>query len=130
MNPKDRVSAPRMAEILEKDPHAVLIDVRPENEFNIAHHPKAINVPINSFMRSFDGFQTLWHICKESEPDNRQKPLTKFYFICRRGNDSQRVLLHCKTSAAIRGNKQLEVADVIGGYLSWKSEVDPNFPEY
>lgn len=115
-------------DVLKADQEAVLIDVRPENEFQIAHHPKAKNVPINRFIRTKEGFQILWHYCKELDPSTKDKPVTKCFFICRRGNDSQRVLLHCK--AALHGSKQLEIADVIGGYEAWKAEVDPSFPEY
>ncbi|KAE9555611.1 hypothetical protein FO519_001189 [Halicephalobus sp. NKZ332] len=126
--PEDRITPKKLEEILKNDEDAVLVDVRPENEFEIAHHPKAINVPINRFIRTKEGFQTLLHHCKELDPSKKEKPVTKCFFICRRGNDSQRVLLHCK--AALHGPKQLEVADIIGGYEAWKTEVDPNFPEY
>jgi len=126
--PEDRVTVKKLEEIFKEDQDAVLIDVRPENEFQIAHHPKAKNVPINRFIRTKEGFQILWHYCKELDPSKKDKSVTKCFFICRRGNDSQRVLLHCK--AALHGSKQLEIADVIGGYEAWKAEVDPNFPEY
>jgi adenylyltransferase/sulfurtransferase len=120
-----RVTSNELLESLKNDQDAILIDVRPINEFKIAHHPRATNIPINEFSYEKGGLQTVMHLCKKN---GDEEPPNKCFLICRRGNDSYRVLLLLK--ARFYGDKALDVVDVIGGYDSWRKDVDPNYPAY
>lgn len=73
MPPAHRITPQQLHDELEKDDKAVLIDVRPINEFKIAHHPRATNVPIECFVFEKGGLQTVSHLCKKPDEDSYNK---------------------------------------------------------
>ncbi|XP_039954832.1 adenylyltransferase and sulfurtransferase MOCS3-2 [Bactrocera tryoni] len=100
---------------MRSQPH-LLIDVRPQNEFEICRLPSSVNVPLkeilnNKFIERF-----------ANELADEKLPIV---VLCRRGNDSQIAVQHmCNKfpSHAIR--------DLIGGLYAWHYKVDKDFPIY
>lgn len=112
----ERISVHDYKNLLDNQVPHLLIDVRSRNEYEICRLESSINIPVSDILdenRSKD-------IC------NRifQKDLP-IYVVCRRGNDSQRVVKHLKTNMA-----GLESQDLIGGLHEWSRAIDPQFPVY
>uniref|UniRef100_A0A7E4ZVE2 Rhodanese domain-containing protein n=1 Tax=Panagrellus redivivus TaxID=6233 RepID=A0A7E4ZVE2_PANRE len=128
-HPQDRMTVTELKEALKTDKDNILfVDVRPAHEFAIAHHPLATNIPITDFENSHETpTLSVKQWCQRNRPYNR------CIFICRRGNDSQRVVMLLKSfflsTLEVDGFK-LPIKDVIGGYEAWRSEIDPKFPTY
>ena len=135
----------------------VLVDVREKQDFEMCHIEGSFNLPF-SIVGKAERFPN-WI---DEEPHARLKPegynpisqLKKLlrnngdpevYFICRYGNDSQKVLeyfwngnLECLNDEKKEGNEEetefvrpdIFKADIKGGLRAWSQEVDPTFPEY
>lgn len=94
-----------------------MIDVRSSNEFEICQIDSSINIPVTELMDKY----------RSKEVFNEKIRLKDLpvYVVCRRGNDSQRVVRYLKTNFDI-----LECQDLVGGLHAWAKYVDQNFPVY
>lgn len=119
----------------------LLLDVRPKEQFSIASLPGSVSLPFNADNpRTHATYvQQLLHLLDEqfgAHSDHMEEdaqpytegdsPVTRpvMYVICRRGNDSQRVV-NLLNQAGVHG-----AVDVAGGLQGWSSEADPGFPIY
>uniref|UniRef100_A0A914D4Y4 Adenylyltransferase and sulfurtransferase MOCS3 homolog n=1 Tax=Acrobeloides nanus TaxID=290746 RepID=A0A914D4Y4_9BILA len=96
----------------------ILIDTRPENEYEICHLPEAINIPMHTLNK-----KNLLEIEKRIGISEEYDKTV--YVICRRGNDSQLAVQLLNDSF-----KNLKFQDIIGGYEKWSELVDMSFPIY
>lgn len=102
-------------EELHKSQYRTLIDVRPSVEFGICALADSVNVPFYPLMEGKSGVE-------EEIPTDTTKPV---YLLCRAGINSQVAVQFLKVRYPEHTFK-----DVVGGLLSWSSEVDPEFPMY
>ncbi|RXK37431.1 hypothetical protein M231_05331 [Tremella mesenterica] len=145
-----RVQVKKLVEIFEDMENTVVIDTRPEVEYDMCHLPLTINIPLSDILRS-----------PSSIPKSQ-----RVVFICKRGNDSliaarsyemylskNVILSHTEDSipatqsvstppgsdSAVGSNGDSDdgqnkvnvlVTDVIGGLEAWSREVDETFPIY
>ena len=118
-----RVSCSRLSERMEEavgrggDRDFVLLDVRPRPEFDFAHLPGSVTLPMEDLEEAASGGEGAG---LGAYVDNGKDVLV----VCRRGNDSQ---------VAVRRLEEAGVAnafDVEGGLQSWSKTVDPTFPLY
>lgn len=93
-------------------PHT-LIDVRPPAHFSICSLPNSQNIPWSDLhSMSKDQLQNL----------TLDSPI---YVVCRRGNDSQKAVLHIRSLL-----QRNDVWDIAGGLEAWSREVDDQLPLY
>ena len=118
-----RVSCSRLSERMEEavgrggDRDFVLLDVRPRPEFDFAHLPGSVSLPMEDLEEAASGGEGAG---LGAYVDNGKDVLV----VCRRGNDSQ---------VAVRRLEEAGLAnafDVEGGLQSWSKTVDPTFPLY
>ncbi|EIW65488.1 hypothetical protein TREMEDRAFT_36246 [Tremella mesenterica DSM 1558] len=109
----------KLVEIFEDMENTVVIDTRPEVEYDMCHLPLTINIPLSDILRS-----------PSSIPKSQQ-----VIFICKRGNDS--LIAARDSDVGSAGDCDVEqnmvnvlVTDVIGGLEAWSREVDETFPIY
>ena len=98
----DEISVQELSEILEKDPSAVLIDVREQEEFNEVNL-SGVLIPMSEIQDRFS------EIPKEGT----------VYVHCRSGKRSRTAIEFLKTKGY--GN----CMNVTGGILAWLNEVNP-----
>ena len=121
IDPRERVmpgqAKAEMDESLSKGEDLMLLDVRPADQFNMAHLSGAINIPISELDRR------IGEVVVGSEA------VKSIYVICRRGNQSQRAVLKLREAFSGNGvNERLRVVDIVGGTTQWASDVDPTMP--
>ena len=93
---------------------ALLIDVRPVNQYEICHIDDSVNIPFADLSSSID--------CLLSQTGNNlDHPIVT---VCRRGNQSQHAVV------LLRKYGFTNVRDIIGGMRQWALEVDPDCPIY
>lgn len=122
---------------LAAEPGAVVVDVRPAEQFSICHLPGALHAPYKHFDRHLGtirqrlagGSPAAAGAAGAAAPSgaatsDEQGPPPPLYVVCRRGNDSQRAV------AALRAAGIRHSVDVVGGMEGWAREVDPSFPTY
>jgi molybdopterin/thiamine biosynthesis adenylyltransferase/rhodanese-related sulfurtransferase len=108
MNP-DEVTVQDMKRALDDPKSGIkVIDVREQNEYDIAHVPGAQLLPMSQIDQRF------------TELDPNQQ----YYIHCHHGGRSMRVLLLLRE----RGFKHLK--NVQGGIDAWSAEIDPSVPRY
>lgn len=107
----------------------LILDVRPEVEFAIAHLPNSQSMPWRQIDADPSGFYQQiigWH---------RDDQGPRVFVVCRRGNDS-RLACHALSAAAAAHDSQaspkrpLKFVNVKGGLRAWSTEVDSSFPVY
>ena len=59
------------------------------------------------------------------QPSNVVCSRLSVYVVCRRGNDSQKVVLALRESLS---SLHMSVKDIIGGLHIWAKDVDPSLP--
>ncbi|PRW57410.1 Adenylyltransferase and sulfurtransferase MOCS3 [Chlorella sorokiniana] len=140
----ERITPRELQQRLAAEPGALVLDVRPLEQFNICHLPGAMHTPYKYFDRHLDAIRTRLGASAAAQPataagaanaaaagdtaaeqngtDTASSP--PFYVVCRRGNDSQRAL------AALRRAGISQGIDVVGGMEGWAREVDTSFPTY
>lgn len=96
---------------------AVLLDVRPKEQFQITKLSNSINIPWDHTFKKLDSVESYL-------PETFDKENDKIYVICRYGNDSQ-----------LATKKLLDlgftnVKDIIGGLNKWSDEIDAKIPKY
>ena len=145
-HPPARCRLPRR---LAAQPGALLLDVRPAEQFNVCHLPGALHAPYKRFDACLPEIRRRLAAAGSEQPAagneaqaNGGEPANgaaqtngaaqasgssappPLYVVCRRGNDSQRAV------AALRAAGISHAVDVVGGMEGWAREVDPGFPTY
>lgn len=138
---EERITPAELQQRLASQPDAVLLDVRPAEQFNICHLPGALHTPYKHFDRHVDAVKERLAAAaqgqaaqapsaagqQDGQPDGSAggvQPQPPLYVVCRRGNDSQRAV------ARLRQLGIKHAVDVVGGMEAWAREVDPSFPTY
>lgn len=128
LSSEERVSAREYALLKEagKKEH-VLVDVREKVQFDICSIPGSINVPFSKFqggpVARFGG---------EASPDWLPPSLpdgAPIYVVCRLGNDSQVVTKKLKEAGLDMDGKRY-IGDILGGFKTWREQVDSSWPDY
>ena len=115
---------------LRHDPSTplILIDVREPVEYNIAHIPKSINLPLSRI--SQDPENSINELEQRLGTTNASAG-SQLYFICRLGNDSQIAMHKFRNTAKMREDTKYELkGDIKGGLAAWAQHVDGGFPDY
>eukprot|EP00794_Sanderia_malayensis_P018538 gene18538-20399_t len=118
----ERISVEQYKNIVDQREEHLLIDVRPEVEFDICSFAQAKNFPISRFSdtNEVDNLLRTFQSC--SQP---------VYVICRQGNDSQMAVLQLKNGLEKQGcDSSLIVKDISGGLAAWSAKIDSTFPVY
>ncbi|XP_078049451.1 ubiquitin-like activating enzyme 4 isoform X1 [Augochlora pura] len=101
----------------------MLIDVRSPEEFEICHLKNSINIPLHK-IKSDETISSIKYMVEEIKDENDKFGL---YVMCRRGNDSQKVVKHLQK---VLGETDFEIKDIIGGIHAWSKKIDHTFPVY
>jgi adenylyltransferase/sulfurtransferase len=112
-----RISANDFAR-MPRDGSNMLIDVRDETQYSICALRGSINVP-------WTGNATSW-LDKAAQNGILADELRQKYVVCRVGNDSQLAAKAMMEHASL----PIEVKDIMGGFKSWRQEVDHEWPDY
>lgn len=116
--------------ILHRSPRTplLLIDVREPVEFNIAHIPGSVNLPLS--LISHHPEESIDKLEKELEAAKAGEG-SQVHFICRLGNDSQIAVHKLRGILRFRDHPKYEIkGDVKGGLAAWTKHVDKGFPDY
>lgn len=115
--PEERLSVTLGRERLQKDKRAILVDVRPKEQFLITSLANSINI---EWERTLCRAQSITQYL----PPHFNSEEDRIYVICRYGNDSRNAVKKFKAL----GFKN--VFDLVGGIDRWSLEVDPRIPKY
>ncbi|OKL62044.1 Adenylyltransferase and sulfurtransferase uba4 [Talaromyces atroroseus] len=129
---EERVSVRDFQPIYTSKKPYTLVDVRDPVQFGICSLESSINIPITKILHG--------KIAKDvnateqpqsSLPSEITSPdsTDPIYFICRLGNDSQLAVRRLK-ELGLDQDGQRYIGDIRGGFRAWKSEIDPEWPEY
>lgn len=113
----------QLSEALKEE--ALVIDVRPPVEYDIASLSPSTNIPFRSLQSEPE--HSLSIIAKLAQ--QRGSGPCPIYLICRKGNDSllaQRML----SSVHATNSSQLLFINVRGGLRAWSKRIDESFPVY
>lgn len=120
LRPEERITVQDLRTALKEKGKPVVLDVRPQTEFEICRLPGSFNIPLTELGTS--AAQNKLHDIITQSP-NPNEPV---YVICRRGNDSQRAVK--KLRELIHVNQ--DFFDVRGGLHAWAKDIDHTFPIY
>lgn len=112
-----RMSARDFSKVLDHQ-KAVLIDVRPSEQFGITSIPNSINISWEHNLANMDSID-------EYLPSGFDKNVDQIYVVCRYGKDSQLATRKLKDELGFR-----KVKDIKGGINKWSIDVDPTIPIY
>ncbi|QKX54500.1 uncharacterized protein TRUGW13939_01587 [Talaromyces rugulosus] len=132
LSAQERISADEYKQILETKQSCTVIDVRDQTQFGICKLENSINIPITQLMNetattNVDVTERLRSLLPPNTPAVDDKD--PIYFVCRLGNDSQLAVQKFKELGLDRNGERF-IGDIRGGFKSWKSDVDPEWPEY
>ncbi|XP_044761027.1 adenylyltransferase and sulfurtransferase MOCS3 [Coccinella septempunctata] len=99
----------------------IVIDVRPKIEYEFCKLPGTINIPY-SYIINEKNLHDLTDVI-----NSYKSKTSTIHFICRRGNDSQRVVNYLKN---IYTDKSLTLLNISGGLYAYSKHIDPSFPIY
>jgi len=120
LNRDQRITAKDFADTASKHPH-ILIDVRSKVEYEICSLNESINIPISDILAEKNMNNIITTVKQNHD----------VYFVCKRGNDSQKAVLkaieYTKKNGHTCANK---FKDLIGGLTAWSINIDNNFPLY
>jgi len=120
----------------EGRPH-LLVDVREKVQFDICSIPNSQSKSPSTCSPPFEATPPV----SLSDKKNADIPLRQLsghlqaldqsgvpiFFVCRRGNDSQKAVRLFKEAFPASGAGAM---DLVGGLQSWATDVDPSFPVY
>ncbi|GEQ67748.1 hypothetical protein JCM33374_g1413 [Metschnikowia sp. JCM 33374] len=115
---ENRKSVHELAEKLQANASLLVLDVRPKDQFEIAHLPNALNIDWERTLSKADAID-------EYLPPNFSKEKDEVFVMCRYGNDSQLAARRLISELGFRN-----VQDVRGGINKWSLEIDRNVPIY
>lgn len=102
----------------------ILLDVRPEIQYQITHIPGSINIPRLKLVYKDGDNESYKLLMSKYESLCEIDPNTKIIVICRRGNESQ-------LATEFLWDKGIKsVIDVIGGLLDYSKIIDNDIPIY
>lgn len=99
----------------------IVLDVRPTIEYEFCKLPNTINLPY-SYIINEKNFEDLTKMM-----NSYKSKTSKIYFLCRRGNDSQRAVKFVKN---ILADESLSLFNISGGLYAYSKNIDPSFPIY
>ena len=118
LNKNERIS---MNKYITIDPNThILVDVRSKQEFEICYINNSINIPIDE-------------VLAQTKPDaliNILSGQKDVYFLCRRGNDSQKAVREILKYTNIHKPRKIYIKDIIGSLETWNKHIDNSFPLY
>ena len=94
--------------------------MRDKTHFELCHLKGSVNVPNDKFSR----------LVKDGSYGGRKDILRHKHdisVICRLGNDSQIAVKALKDAGVCR---DASIKDVKGGFMAWRQDVDPKWPDY
>lgn len=101
---------------IRDDVTAVVVDVRPKEQFLITSLPGSVNIEWEHVLSKADDISLYLPQAFDSTKDT-------LFVICRYGNDSR-----CAARKLL--DMGFNVRDVLGGITRWSAEVDPSIPVY
>ena len=136
LSPQERVSATAFAQSVNSDLNVasdapILIDVRPEVQFQLCHLEGSHNIPFStlSSLPQDTNSNAQSAFDKATKSILQASPPQPIYVVCRLGNDSQTVVRQFKKMGLSEGGKRW-IGDIEGGLTAWRRQVDPEFPDY
>lgn len=105
------------------DKSHLLIDVRSPEEFRICHLKNSVNIPLKDIHNN----STVELIKEKIQKLEGIDKNVEIFVMCRRGNDSQKAVIHLRE---LFKTQSLKVKDVIGGIHAWSKKIDSTFPIY
>lgn len=121
--PFERLSVTEYKEqVMDAKKDHVLIDVRPQVEQDIVKLPHAETIPLGELTNGRNGIDRVSKLISEAGTKN-------VYFICRRGNASQKAVRFVKDNLS-GSDDELEVKDLVGGLTAWRDLIDPSIASY
>ena len=131
LDENERISAKELQSVRgNSSAQALVLDVREKVQYDICHLEESVNIPYSSIE------SLLSH--KSSQNTDVPTDLSDIldgssrndiYVLCRFGNNSQLAVRKLK-ELGIDNNGERYIGDVKGGLRAWKTEVDPQWPEY
>ncbi|KAI9681633.1 MAG: Urmylation protein [Trizodia sp. TS-e1964] len=118
LSPSERVSATEFSSRRASAQPCFLIDVREAVQFDICSLPGSVNAPLSELEAALPS------LLPAALP-----PTTPIFVICRLGNDSQLAVQQMKFAGLDLGGRRF-VGDVRDGFMAWRNDVDPSWPEY
>ena len=118
LNDNERISVNEYITI-DRDTH-ILVDVRSKQEFEICYINNSINIPTDE-------------VLAQTKPDaliNILSGQKDIYFLCRRGNDSQKAVREILKYTNIHKPRKIYIKDIIGSLETWNKHIDNSFPLY
>jgi rhodanese-related sulfurtransferase len=120
----EQVDVTQLSEAMKES--ALVIDVRPQVEYEIASLSPTTNIPFRSLQCELEQTRSMITKLAQQQKGNGQCPV---YLVCRKGNDSllaQRALSQVDAATS----SQLHFVNVRGGLQAWSEKVDESFPVY
>lgn len=129
LEPEERVTVEEYKQVLDSNEPHLLIDVRPQLQQDIVKLDNAISIPLGQIVKG-DGIDKITTLIGE-KLDQTSDVKKKIFFMCRRGNASQKAVRELKNRLGTKiEDDNLEIKDVIGGISKWGEKIDPEMPMY
>jgi adenylyltransferase and sulfurtransferase len=131
LDSSERINATQLSSAISSNDHCVIVDTRPQVQFDICSLPKTLNVPMK-MLQDTEQQQRILDLTRQLRDQSLASAQTNarhadLIFLCRRGNDSQYATRQFKQLEAFSG---VIIKDVEGGLEEWARVVDPSFPKY
>ncbi|XP_053566995.1 adenylyltransferase and sulfurtransferase MOCS3 [Bombina bombina] len=129
LSSEERISVQDYKKILDEQIPHILIDVRPQPEFDICQLPHTVHIPLSRLEEKSDKWIHFLR-AKIAEINHDEKvSKKKVIVICKLGNDSQKAV---KILQELSGKEVdlLDTKDVQGGLMAWAAKIDSTFPQY
>ncbi|XP_053200513.1 adenylyltransferase and sulfurtransferase MOCS3-like [Panonychus citri] len=121
LTPEERITCQEYKEtIVDTNTPHLLIDVRSSLQASIVKLPNAINLPLDVINRP-NGLDSIKELIDSKKVD-------KVFFMCRRGNASQKACRLVKDNLV--NCHLIQFKDIIGGITAWAKEIDQQIPIY
>ncbi|CAF1464933.1 unnamed protein product [Rotaria magnacalcarata] len=121
LNSNERMTADDLA---KSTTASFIIDVRPEQELNIAHFENSFHLPMDRLLYNNNDEQL------RNELRTNIEKHQQIVIVCRRGNDSQLAVKRLKELLPDIDNIDEKVKDLVGGFQAWHTDIDSTFPLY
>lgn len=117
----NQMSVQQLKQLIDEKPsNILLIDVRYKSEYEMAHLPGAVLVPMPE-INSGKGIAKIKQLIKEKRQTSSEEPTV--IVMCKAGVRSAKALVQLK-KAGISG------FNVTGGIHAWSKEIDSSVPQY
>ncbi|KAG0189923.1 Molybdenum cofactor synthesis protein 3 [Apophysomyces sp. BC1034] len=114
--PNERIGVKEYRTLIEQDKSHILVDVRPDVQFDICSLPNSLNIPLDELEKRIGELK--------DKMDRENLTSDDVYTVCRLGNDSQ-LAVRMLEKHGIKGTR-----DIVGGLNKWSTDVDEMFPIY